>query len=355
MKDIGSIFPLSNKQIAEAENEFFSASKDQKVYYALCREALYDIAISLEQTNKIVLLPSYTCQTVIAPFEEAGWECHFYSIDKDLYINIDSLLNEVNAISPALLLVHPYYGMDLSEKEIEAIKLVGSKNIKIVLDITQCIFTSQKLPFVDYCVGSYRKWFPVPDGAFLTSRYDISCFNREKAEHDAFVEKQTDAMYLRNLYFESGEQRIKDISIRLSKSADHIAECSITPHCMSRVSSVLLSKEDKENNIKRRIENFTYLFKNLVGNEKYEPVCNDIKRLTSAPLYFTIYVKNRRNLQVLLAANKVYAPVIWPVEDSKVLIDENVKYIYDHLLAIPCDQRYSLEDMERVINVILSY
>ena len=45
----------------------------------------------------------------------------------------------------------------------------------------------------------------------------------------------------------------------------------------------------------------------------------------------------------------------WPVEDERVLIDEDVKYIYDHLLAIPCDQRYDEKDMQRAIDIINNF
>ena len=84
-------------------------------------------------------------------------------------------------------------------------------------------------------------------------------------------------------------------------------------------------------------------------------VCKNIEEVTTAPLYFTIYVQDRPALQRVLAQEAIYAPVIWPVEDERVLIDNDVKYIYDHLLAIPCDQRYDTEDMQRIVTIINNY
>lgn len=77
--------------------------------------------------------------------------------------------------------------------------------------------------------------------------------------------------------------------------------------------------------------------------------------VTTAPLYFTIYVQDRPALQRLLAQDSIYAPVIWPIEDEKVLIDEEIKYIYDHILAVPCDQRYDGDDMRRAVEIINNY
>ena len=47
--------------------------------------------------------------------------------------------------------------------------------------------------------------------------------------------------------------------------------------------------------------------------------------------------------------------MIWPVEKDRVLINDEVKFIYEHVLAIPCDQRYDEDDMQRVVEIINKY
>ena len=74
--------------------------------------------------------------------------------------------------------------------------------------------------------------------------------------------------------------------------------------------------------------------------------------VSSAPLYFTIYVQNRAELQRDLIAAHIYAPVIWPLVVEDVLINDTIKYIYDHILAIPVDQRYDEMDMEKIVGVV---
>lgn len=353
-KEIGSIFPLSDKVLKQADSEQIGFS-DDRLFYSLCREALYDIGKALGNSNKKVLIPAYTCQIVITPFEEAGWQCEYYSIDKNLRIVSHSLLEAVEKYRPSLVVVHPYFGMDLNDEEIEILVGLKGKGIEIVLDLTQCIFSNIDYSFASYVVGSYRKWFPIPDGGFLKCNTNNVSIFQPKRENSQFTEKEIAAMYLRGHYFCNGEKRTKDISIRLSKEADHIAECNVIPHRMSQIAYNLLQKEDLEENQNKRKYNYSFLFHNVRENYKVRKVCQDLNEVTTAPLYFTIYVQDRSLLQRLLAQDAIYAPVLWSVEDKRVLINDEVRYIYDHLLAIPCDQRYDTNEMKRVIAIINSY
>ena len=353
-KEIGSIFPLTDEILCQAESEQQQYT-DNRVYYSLCREALSDIAHALEKSDKRVLIPAYTCQTVITPFEEAGWQCEYYSIKKDLSIDLQYLGNAIVKHQPTLLVVHPYFGMDLNEEEVATLNGIKKKGVAIVLDLTQCLFSTKQYTFASFIVASYRKWMPIPDGGYLLNQTDSVKIIQPETENVEFTDREIAAMYLRGQYFGNGEQRTKAISIRLSKSADHLADSNITPHKMSQVAYNLLVKEDFEKNQKSRFVNYTYLFNNIKESDKITKVCKNIAEVTTAPLYFTIFVQDRPALQRLLAQDSIYAPVIWPVEDEKVLINDEVNYIYDHILAIPCDQRYNEDDMHRVIDIINNY
>lgn len=354
-KEIGSIYPLSDKAISKAEAQKELPQSGGKVYYSLCREALFDIASFYQISNNSVLIPAYTCQTVITPFKEAGWNCFYYSIQNSLRIDIPHLFEAVSKHNPSLIVVHPYYGMELNDEEESALKELNGKGIKIVLDLTQCIFSAKRYSFVDFTVASYRKWFPIPDGGFLENNNGFTTISQPKIENTGFTDREIAAMYLRGQYFGNGEQRTKTISIRLSKAADYLAEHAISPHRISSVAFNLLQQENVENNQRSRYTNYAYLFKNIRESDKISKVCQNLADVTTAPLYFTIYVQNRLALQRLLAEDSIYAPVLWPVEEEDVLIDEEVKYIYEHILAIPCDQRYDANDMQRVVSVINNF
>lgn len=353
-KEIGSIFPLPNVVISQAESEQLQYTGN-RIHYSLCREALCDIAHALDKTGKKVLIPAYTCQTVITPFEETGWQCEYYSIKRNLRIDLRSLENAIVKNNPSILVVHPYFGMDLNEEEIIILNGIKEKGVTIVLDLTQCLFSTKRYPFATFIVASYRKWMPIPDGGYLINNTDYIHITQPDTENKEFTEREIAAMYLRSQYFGNEEQRTKAISIRLSKSADHIADSNIAPHKMSQVAYNLLAKEDLEKNQRSRFDNYTYLFNNIQECEKITKVCKNMSDVTTAPLYFTIFVQNRPALQSILAQDSIYAPVIWPVEDESVLIDDEVRYIYEHILAIPCDQRYDENDMCRVVEVINNY
>jgi hypothetical protein len=353
-KEIGSIFPLSNEKICQAETDQQRLPKD-RVYYSLCREALYDIAIAYGKSGGNVLIPAYTCQTVITPFEEAGWECRFYPIRKDLRIDLLGLMDAAAQYRPELLVVHPYYGMDFNDEEVEVLNRIKGQGVNVVLDLTQCIFSSKFYPFASFIVGSYRKWMPIPDGGYLLNLSNSVRITQPEIENVEFTDREIAAMYLRGQYFINGEQRTKDISIRLSKSADRLVEHDIFPSRMSQVAYHLYTKENVGRNQNCRFSNFEYLFHNIQESEKITKVCCDLAEVTTAPLYFTLYVEKRTALQRLLAQESIYAPVIWPVENEEVLINEEVRYIYDHILAIPCDQRYDESDLLRAVEIINNY
>ena len=353
-KEIGSIYPLSDSVLKIAESEHKEFTKD-RIYYSLCREAFSDIAKALNETNKKVLIPAYTCQTVITPFEEAGWDCVYYSVSRNLRINTTGLLDDVDKNHPSLVVVHPFFGMDLNNEEVKTLNSIRDKGTNILLDLTQCLFSTKRYMFPSFIVASYRKWMSIPDGGYLQNKLKSVEISQPECENEEFIEKEIAAMYLRGLYFGNGEQRTKSISIQLSKAADHLAECNIIAHKMSQVAYSLLNGENIDNNQKCRLTNYTFLFHNIKESERITKVCKDLNNVTTAPLYFTIYVKDRPALQKLLAKDSIYAPVIWPVEDERVIINDDVKYIYDHLLAIPCDQRYDTNDMQRVVTIINNY
>ena len=354
IKEIGSIFPLEDTYSPHSEPAFDGGVSDF-VLYSLCREALYDIAVSFDGQNNKVLIPAYTCETVITPFKEAGWTCYYYNINKDLRIDTKFLEDLSNRIEPALVVVHPYYGMNLNGQEVDTLRGIRARGTRIVMDLTHCIFAEQGDDFVDYYVGSFRKWFSIPDGAFLKVNGGDSRFQVPQDENVAFVTKQADAMFLRNQYFQSEVMPLKAISIRLNKLAEGLADHHIKPHRMSSFSKELKRQQDERVIEERRRENFAFLFNHLNQGSNCCFICSDLSDLSATPLYFAIYVENREPLQRVLAENRIYAPVLWPNDYAELLVSEDVDYIYQHILAIPCDQRYGKEDMERIVCVINNF
>lgn len=350
--DIGSIFPLYDSDLDGLCNNAEEDSQNGKILYSLCREALFSMASSIETSEKVVLLPAYTCDTVITPFKELGWRCLYYNVNLQLRIDTQSVLDLHDRYHATLVVVHPYYGKDLNEEEIAVLDRIHKQGCRVAVDLTQCLFSTQRLSCVDYYLGSFRKWFAIPDGGYLESRNGLNAFEGDLRENDEYVILQRDAMYLRGLYFKTSNEELKSISRRLNKKADSMVEFNIKPHKMSTISSKLLSKENIKNNQIRRFANYKYLLDHIKEKEYCKMFCNNIEAITTAPLYFMLYVENRSELQRKLAEHHIYAPVLWPVVYDEVLVNDDVKYLYDHLLAIPIDQRYDENDLQQVVYLI---
>lgn len=348
MKDIGSIFPLSERevQLITKDYPFF----DGNLYrFSLCREALFVVAQKEKKDGCKVLIPSYTCDTVITPFLESEWNCVFYPINKDLSINEERTKQIIDSDTFNLFVVHPYFGMEFSQQELGLISYAKKKGCKIVIDLTQCIFSSQCVDEADYYVGSYRKWYQVPDGGFLWAKNSIGI--ETPLINEYFVSLQTDSMFLRGEYFRNNDEHIKQISIRLNKLAVESVDFNIKPHKMADISVRLMNEIDMNHVQTQRFSNYKYLLQNIKASS-IDLLCNDMNKVSTAPLYFIIYTKNRKEVQARLCREHIYAPIIWPVYYNEVLIDDITKQIYDETLAIPIDQRYNEMDMVRVVNIL---
>ena len=85
-----------------------------------------------------------------------------------------------------------------------------------------------------------------------------------------------------------------------------------------------------------------------------EVIFNDVENDVT-PMFFPIYVKNNRDeLRRKLIENEIYCPVHWPIpKQVNGHLNITTKNIYDSILSIPCDQRYQIEDMRRIINEIV--
>lgn len=348
--EIGSIYSLT-KLDKRHKSSMLSLAGEDASYFSLCREALYVLARKFRDSSKKVLIPAYTCQTVLEPFLQQGWEIDYYNVNNRLRIDIEDIKAKTAVFKPSLCIAHPYYGADLNREELDALAEIKRCGCILIEDLTQCVFSTQRNTIFDYFVGSYRKWFPIPDGAFLIG--DVDGVN-EMPENEIFVQTMSDAMYLRGTFHQSGDNNIKEISRRLGNIAISHISGEIVPHSMSNFSISLLSEMDIEELKRKRWDNYLYLYEHLQTNRTCIFIDRNPDELTCAPLFFPVYVKDRSTFQMKLAQQEIYAPILWPVHTDKVLINENIRQIFEEIIMLPIDQRYERSDMERMVAVINS-
>lgn len=356
MKEIGSFFPICQSRDSVSSLQYSFADKHVRLY-SLCREALLEIARHYKPHGKRVIFPAFTCRSVTDPFVQEGWECRYYDVSTDLRIKLESIIPLSESFRPGVCIVHPYFGSELTEDELQALSLVKSlSGCLMVEDKTQCIFSSSAHEVFDMIVGSYRKWFPIPDGGFLRLIRTVPGLELPDtgySDNEPFVSMMSDAMYLRGVFLQSGDEEIKAISRRMSSLALTRIDGAIEPHRMSNFSLKLMSGSDSVDIQKKRMENYGYLHEGLRNSNRLKFVKESTAEIKSAPLYFPIYVRDRDSFQEALSKEKVYATALWQSSASPEMVsDPDVEYIFNHILVIPCDQRYGRADMERVIDVI---
>lgn len=120
---------------------------------------------------------------------------------------------------------------------------------------------------------------------------------------------------------------------------DYNCECS-------KISRHLIPEISFEEIKSKRMENASFLHDELekLGiKHTYNPV--------SVPLFIPVFLENRSEVRKKMFSNNIFTPVHWPYESDK-LNGEVKNLIYDRELSLICDQRYSIDDMERQIKVI---
>lgn len=368
--EIGSIYELDPvllsgglSEVIERFNlgEVGKYNKKHIRYTASGREAIALALQSFGQKHpdalKRCLLPGYMCDSVFFPFERAGWELHFYHLDRKLEADAEELNQLIRQIGPTLILVHPYYGVDTWRTVRPFFREWRKQGSCIMEDVTQSYYLEDTGVEADYCVGSLRKWYAVPDGGFVATDEELPGngmvpggeFTRKKGE--ALCDKWK---YLHRQMEEEQRQALKAEFLRKNRETEAWLDAYDGISAISEESAAVLSQINEEECKGRRKENCAYLHGHLAGRTQVRPVFGENDK--AAPLYYPVYAKDRDELQKYLALRGVYAPTLWPIgKENADILSQDERYIFEHILALPIDQRYGKREMERVVEVLDQY
>ena len=328
-----------------------------KQFFKSGRNAIKALCRLLCKTNKTVVVPFYTCETVVSPFKDEGWNVYFYPVNKNLTINGEALWEIIEAKHPDVLYVHSYFGFNTLKESENLLRQIQSRGVIIAEDITQSFLSDNYLDFADYYVTSLRKFYAIPEGGVLFSRNKFAEF--PTACPDPLIsETAMNAYELKKAYFESPipdpESKIK--FRQLYEKLNSLIGINSELQDMGKTAFTIFENEDFESIRKRRTENSYILNEVLSDTDFLQPIFGNPK-CGEIPLYLPVYVTktSRSDLQKYFAVNDVYCPVIWY---KSGLIDENNQIadsMYDKMLCFPIDQRYGNDEMEKIISLIRSY
>lgn len=355
LSEIGSNFWLDPNLIFEKKDigtpQQFNCKGMDCAWLSTGRSAIESAIRAIEKRcpdlKKVAVLPSFTCNTVFEPLLKCGYEVFYYPVERDLTTTSDAILETALHFDASIVLFHRYFGFDTLDRQVDRmcdiLRGIGKYTIE---DCTQCLYSDIPRADSDYTVGSIRKWTGTPDGSFIVSHK--MRLNDKPVSYDIELERaKVEASYAK-YHFLFEHKGDKGEMLEMYSNAEAILDNQDRIYAISKMSSKVQANLDREELVRKRRENFDCLSKNL--KDYVEPVF--ALRKENVPLYFPILVNDRASLQKHLVQNAIYAPVVWPKNEEQPLQCDGAENAYQHLLCIPIDQRYGLDDMGRIVEVI---
>lgn len=352
MREFGSEF-----EIEYARDYYFDGLCGLKENHAFTRSGREAIGLAAYAVEKgVVLMPAYCCWSMELPFEEAGFSVEYYRLNEDLSVDIGYLSEQIKKFAPKAVLVMNYFGFAPTKDVVEFIKSMG-RNIKVIEDFTQSLFCLKDNynPKVDAYVASIRKSVGVPDGGIIVTSLPIDDSVLKDGKDTPFVSEHITAgrEKMRYRYTGNADDKLsfrekqgiagKDIKenyglYRISDEGKSVVEHTI-------VENVRVARYNNYKNLYELIKDINSIRVLFAPSESNQ-----------APFSMIICAENRSDVQIAMAKVGVYAQVLWPLKERAKEICSVSKYMEEHMLAIPIDQRYFYDDImemgERIKNAV---
>lgn len=354
-REIGSNFCTDNFiSSPHLDDRIIKAKYDSAcniIYPSLGRNAISAILEVIRSDEKVALLPGYTCESVIIPFIAAKYKIVYYNFHKNLSVDLNDISEKISFFKPDLILIHGFYGYNTFLTANEIIQSARKRGCILIQDDTQTIFSEIELLSADYYIGSIRKWLEIPDGAYICSSDKLPLLS--DSINNTFIDLITKAFKLKADYVKNLDADLKFQYKKIFLTGQNLIDNDLSIFSMSDLSKGILNNYDLSLMKKRRVENFNFLLEKIHNQFKsIRTVFNAPVEDNICPIYFPLFVDQREKLQNLLSNNDIYATIIWPKFHLIEGLKEETEYIYDKIIGIPCDQRYSKVDMLRVVELL---
>jgi len=339
MREIGSEF--WDVPQTEKENGIFPES----IQWCLSGRSALQAIIAELRGCRTVAMPSWCCASMIKPFVEAGMEVHFYPV----YFDED--LMQVVSLDCDVLFLMNYFGYEGKQPN-----LSGYKGV-VIRDVTHSIFSSSYTD-ADYYFGSLRKWCGVWTGGYAWTGSGQQLKTNTNVDDYGYTELRKKAMGLKNEYING--RGIDKSYLGVFNEAEELLECIGTVPAVARDvnAAMKLDVEYIKTRRRRNAEVLRSAFPDwLIFREMKDTDC---------PMFVPVLVPDgkRNELRRHLINNEIYCPIHWPASeyhksaahmDVKHTLDDKTESIYANELSLVCDQRYTEEDMNRMVDAIQGF
>lgn len=291
--------------------------------------------------------PSYLCQELVAPFVGSALELRCYS-DSPLESSLD--LQRLSLRPHDAILVVNYFGLASRARVLPT----DVRGVTVVEDHTHgpCSTWAQSSQ-ADYCFASLRKSLPIPDGAVLWSPRDRDLPRPPPVgpHRSGPIQQRLSGMLMKSLYLDG--HRVPKPSFRelLDDGEGQIAHGSIS--AMSPLSSSVVDIFPFEAWRSARRRNFARLAEGLSGCGSFEVLKPADPQ--EAPFVVACVFSEADSCAAAhrsLVARDVYPSRLWPLDEPALEgVPREHFLLARRMFALPCDGRYGLSDVERVLRI----
>ena len=331
IKEIGSEF--WDVPITEDNCRIFP---DTTQWFLSGRSALQAIVKELKECHTIAM-PSWCCDSMVKPFVDAGLEVRFYPV---LYKQERGVIQIIDTNCDFLFLMD-YFGYTSRYKV---------SHPCMIRDVTHSIF-SHSYDDAQFQFASLRKWCGIWTGGYAWTK-DGRKFITKDVDDSGYTTLRQIAMEKKSGYINGdsdkmGQSEEKKSYLGVYAHAEELLEtCGVSKAAERDI--YFAKKLDVDFIKKRRRANAKVLMEAFTEWLLY-PDLSD----SDCPMFVPVSVPNgkRDALRKYLIKYKIYCPIHWPVSSYHKL-DNNAESLYKNELSLVCDQRYTEEDMYRMVETI---
>jgi hypothetical protein len=273
-----------------------------------------------------VWVPRYICDAMLSPLRNRGIDHIFYSICDNFEVEGDIELGEGD-----WLLYVNYFGI-CHDQEQRMLDRFGAS--RVILDRSQAFFAHK----VECLAAIYspRKFFGIPDGGLLSTQLQI---------HQTYVQDRASADRTRHLLIRLADGPEAGYA-EFRRAEQQLDDCE--PRQMSSLTNRLLAAIDFDSARRIRTDNFRFLHDRL----RFLNSLSITPNWPSGPLSYPFLspAKARDDL----TQNRVYVARYWEEVLQRPGLNDFERSMVTHCLPLPCDQRYGRDDMQKVVDLLLT-
>lgn len=287
--------------------------------------------------HEYVLLPSYLCPTIIAPFRQAGVNYDFYKMKEGLLPDLEDIDLKTGLGLKAILFID-YFGFPYQKYLQSTLENLRSRGAKVIQDTVQAWLDNEGSIYGDYCFNSLRKYSPFEASVLLSKK--AMDFTITKSRNIEFFYHKRLGQLIRHYHVNYGLFKPVQFLNHIERSNKLYHAEGIPP--MPRLNRWFLDRIDFSALGRKRIIVYQALYRIL--QPKHLPIlpfdCD------SVPLGLPVCLRDRDHKKAMLHKNDIHCPLHWRLsEDIDKKEHEYSWHLHNHELTLPVNVR--LQDLDQ--------